>query len=68
MTFTLTLEHLYISIIVVLSILQITQWVYIRKLINECNSLWEQMQILAIGLSNQIGIIQKDLNSKQDKK
>lgn len=68
MTVTLTSEHLYISIIVVLSILQITQWVYIRKLINECNSLWEQMQILAIGLSNQIGIIQKDLNSKQDKK
>lgn len=68
MTITLTQEHLYIGVIAFLSILQIFQWVFIRKLQNECDRIWEQLGTLVSGVTNQIISIQKDLGSKEDKK
>lgn len=68
MTITLTQEHLYISIIVFLILMQILQWRYIIKLQNECERIWEQLGTLVSGVSNQIISLQKDLSTKEDKK
>lgn len=68
MTITVTQEHLYIGLIVFLMILQIVQWRSINKLKKECDRIWEQLGTLVSGVSNQIISIQKDLNSKEDKK
>jgi len=68
MTITLTQEHLYIGVIAFLIILQIVQWVAIKKLQNECDRIWEQLGTLVSGVTNQIISIQKDLGSKEDKK
>jgi hypothetical protein len=68
MTITLTQEHLYIGVIVLLIILQVVQWVTIKKLQNECDRIWEQLGTLVSGVTNQIISIQKDLGSKEDKK
>jgi hypothetical protein len=68
MTITITQEHLYIGVIVFLSVLQILQWRSIYNLKKECDRIWEQLGTLVSGVSNQIISIQKDLNSKEDKK
>lgn len=68
MTVTVTREQLYLGVIVLLCILQILQWVAIKKLQRECESLWTQVAALVSGVSNQIISIQKDLNNKEDKK
>lgn len=67
MTITITSEHVYIGIIVILGLLQLFQWRVIYRLSRESNALWEQVGILAAALSNQIISIQKDLSNKQDK-
>lgn len=68
MTITLTQEHLYIGVIVLLITLQVVQWIAINKLKGECDRIWEQLGTLVSGVSNQIISIQKDLNTKEDKK
>ncbi len=68
MTVTLTQEHLYIGVISLLITLQVVQWVAINKLKGECDRLWEQLGTLVTGVTNQIISLQKDLNSKEDKK
>jgi hypothetical protein len=68
MTITITQEHIYVGVIVFLMILQIFQWRAIYKLTAECDRIWEQLGTLVSGVSNQIISIQKDLNSKEDKK
>lgn len=68
MTITITQEHFYIGLIAFLMILQVLQWRSINKLKKECDRIWEQLGTLVSGVSNQIISIQKDLNSKEDKK
>ena len=68
MTITITQEHFYIGLIVFLMILQVLQWRSINKLKKECDRIWEQLGTLVSGVRNQIISIQKDLNSKEDKK
>lgn len=68
MTITITQEHLYLGVIGLLMIMQVFQWRAINKLKGECDRLWEQLGTLVSGVSNQIISIQKDLNSKEDKK
>lgn len=68
MTITITQEHLYLGVIGLLMIMQIFQWRAIYKLKGECDRIWEQLGTLVSGVSNQIISIQKDLNSKEDKK
>ena len=68
MTVTLTQEHLYIGIIVILLGLQIYQLRLIRKLEKECDDIWAQLGTLVSSITSQIMSLQKDINSKQDKK
>lgn len=68
MTVTITQEHFYIGVIVLLMVLQIFQWRFIYKLNKECDRIWEQLGTLVSGVSNQIISIQKDLSTKEDKK
>lgn len=68
MTITLTPEHLYIGIIIILVGLQIYQLRLINKLEKECDDIWAQLGTLVGNITSQILSIQKDLNSKEDKK
>ena len=68
MTVTFTPEHLYIGIIVILIGLQIYQLRLINKLEKECDDIWAQLGTLVGNITSQILSLQKDLNSKEDKK
>ena len=68
MTVTLTQEHLYIGIIVVLIGLQLYQLRLIKKLEKECDDIWAQLGTLVGNVTSQILSLQKDINDKQDKK
>jgi hypothetical protein len=68
MTVTFTQEHLYIGIIILLVGLQIYQLRLINKLEKECDDIWAQLGTLVSNITSQILSIQKDLNSKEDKK
>jgi hypothetical protein len=68
MTVTFTPEHLYIGIIVILLGLQIYQLRLIKKLEKECDDIWAQLGTLVGSITSQILSLQKDINSKQDKK
>ena len=68
MTITFTQEHLYVGIIIVLVIIQLYQQKLISKLEKECDDIWSQLGTLVGSLTTQILSLQKDINSKQDKK
>lgn len=68
MTITLTQEHLYIGIIVVLILLQVYQLRLINKLEKECDDIWAQLGTLVGNITSQVLSLQKDINAKQDKK
>lgn len=68
MTVTLTPEQIYIGIILILIGIQIYQQRLIKKLEQECDDIWTQLGTLVGSLSGQILSMQKDINSKQDKK
>jgi hypothetical protein len=68
MTITLTPEHLYIGIIIILVGLQLYQLRLIKKLEKECDDIWAQLGTLVGNITSQILSLQKDLNSKEDKK
>lgn len=68
MTVTLTQEHLYLGIIIILAGLQIYQLRLIRKLEKECDDIWAQLGTLVGNITSQIMSLQKDLNGKEDKK
>ena len=68
MTITITQEHFYLGVIVLLMIVQMFQWRAIYKLKGECDKIWEQLGTLVSGVSNQIISIQRDLSGKEDKK
>ena len=68
MTVTLTQEHLYLGIIIILAGLQIYQLRLIKKLEKECDDIWAQLGTLVGNITSQILSIQKDLNGKEDKK
>ena len=68
MTVTLTQEHLYVGIIIVLIAIQIYQQRTIKALEKECDDIWAQLGTLVGNITSQIMTMQKDINSKQDKK
>ena len=68
MTLTFTPEQLYIGIIVILIGIQIYQQRLIYKLEKETDDIWAQLGTLVGNLTTQILSMQKDINSKQDKK
>lgn len=59
---------MYIGIIVILILLQIYQQNLIRKLEKDCSDIWSQLGTLVANLTTQMLQMQKDINSKQDKK
>ena len=68
MTVTLTQEHLYLGIIIILAGLQIYQLRLIKKLEKECDDIWAQLGTLVGNITSQILSLQKDLNGQEDKK
>ena len=68
MTLTFTPEQLYICIIVVLIRIQIYQQTLIKSLKKETEDIWAQLGTLVGSLTTLILGMQKDINSKQDKK
>ena len=68
MTLTFTPEQLYIGIIVILVGIQIYQQRLIHKLEKETEDIWAQLGTLVGNLTTQILSMQKDINSKADKK
>ena len=68
MTVTLTIETLYIAIIVVLMALQIYQFTRVKYLEKEVKDLWDQIGTLTFSITGKFLEVQKDLNDKQDKK
>lgn len=68
MTLTFTPEQLYIGIIIILIGIQIYQQRLIYKLEKETDDIWAQLGTLVGNLTTQILSMQKDINSKADKK
>jgi hypothetical protein len=68
MTVTLTQEHFYIGIIVVLIGIQLYQQRLIKGLEKECDDIWAQLGTLVGSVSKELISIQKDIANKQDKK
>ena len=68
MTVTLTIETLYIAIIVILMIIQIYQLTRVKYLEKEVKDLWDQIGTLTYSITGKFLDMQKDLNDKQDKK
>jgi len=64
MTVTLTQEHLYVGIIIVLIGIQIYQQRIIKKLEKEVDDIWSQMAALVANISIQLTASQKDKNDK----
>jgi hypothetical protein len=60
MTFTLSTENIYLTIIAVLMVVQVFQWRSIFKLKDEIDSVWNQMAIL-------VGTFGKEVKELQDK-
>lgn len=67
MTVTLTIETLYIAIIVVLMALQIYQFTRVKYLEKEVKDLWDQIGTITFSITGKFLEVQKDLNDKQDK-
>jgi hypothetical protein len=67
MTITLTIETLYIAIIVILMVLQIYQFTRVKYLEKEVKDLWDQIGTLTFSITGKFLEVQKDLNDKQDK-
>jgi phage-related tail protein len=67
MTVTLTIETLYIAIIVILMVLQIYQFTRVKYLEKEVKDLWDQIGTLTFSITGKFLEVQKDLNDKQDK-
>jgi len=68
MTVNLSETTLYVVIILVLMGIQIYQLVQTKKLEKECKDLWDQLGTLTFSITNKMLDMQKDLNTKQDKK
>lgn len=68
MTVTLTIETLYIAIIVILMIIQIYQLTRVKYLEKEVKDLWDQIGTLTYSITGKFLEVQNDLNNKQDKK
>ena len=68
MTITLTREGIYTGVLLLLMVLQIYQWIVIKRLSKDYEKIWDQISILVVSISNQLGVFQKEINNKEDKK
>jgi uncharacterized membrane protein YeiH len=67
MTVTLTIETLYIAIIVILMVIQIYQLTRVKNLEKEVKDLWDQIGTLTFSVTGKFLEVQNDLNNKQEK-
>lgn len=67
MTFTITPEYLYLTITLILMLIQVIQWRKMAKLKRELEDVWSQISILAMSAGGMLEKIKKDLDGKQDK-
>ena len=68
MSITLTREGIYTVVLLLLMVLQIYQWIVIKRLSKDYEKIWDQISILVVSISNQLGVFQKEINNKEDKK
>jgi hypothetical protein len=67
MTVTINPEYLYLTITLILMLIQVLQWRKIAKLKKELEDVWSQISILAMSAGGMLDKIKKDLDGKQDK-
>ncbi len=67
MTVTINSEYLYLTVTLILMLIQVLQWRKIAKLKRELEDVWAQIGILAMSAGGMLDKIKKDLDGKQDK-
>jgi hypothetical protein len=67
MTVTINSEYLYLTVTLILMLIQVIQWRKMAKLKRELEDVWSQIGILAMSASGMLDKIKKDLDGKQDK-
>ena len=67
MTFTLTQEHLYLSIIFILMGIQVFQWIQIYKLKDEVQKLWNQISVFNTMVAIKLLDTQKEIDKLSNK-
>jgi hypothetical protein len=67
MQVTINPEFVYLTVTVVLMIIQMLQWRKINKLKCDIEDLWGQIGIMAMSAGGIFEKIKKDLDGKQDK-
>jgi hypothetical protein len=68
MTITITPEYLYLGVVLILMLIQVSQWVAISKLKKEIGSLWAQISIIAVSSGSILEKIEKKIDGKEDRK
>jgi NTP pyrophosphatase (non-canonical NTP hydrolase) len=67
MTVTINSEYLYLTVTLILMLIQVLQWRKMSKLKRELEDVWAQISILAMSAGSMLEKMKKDLNGKQDK-
>ena len=67
MTVTINSEYLYLTVTLILMLIQVIQWRKMAKLKRELEDVWSQISILAMSAGGMLDKIKKDLDGKQDK-
>ena len=67
MTVTINSEYLYLTVTLILMLIQVIQWRKMAKLKRELEDVWAQIGILAMSAGGMLDKIKKDLDGKQDK-
>jgi hypothetical protein len=67
MTVTITSEYLYLTVTLILMLIQVIQWRKVAKLKRELEDVWAQIGILAMSAGGMLDKIKKDIDGKQDK-
>jgi len=67
MTVTINSEYLYLTVTLILMLIQVIQWRKIAKLKRELEDIWSQISILAMSAGSMLEKIKKDIDGKQDK-
>jgi hypothetical protein len=67
MTVTINSEYLYLTVTLILMLIQVIQWRKMSKLKRELEDVWSQISILAMSAGGMLDKIKKDLDGKQDK-
>jgi len=67
MTVTINSEYVYLTVTLILMLIQVIQWRKMSKLKRELEDVWSQISILAMSAGSMLEKIKKDIDGKQDK-